>query len=58
MTSQLVGEGKATVAVAKLSLKTSQTYLLQGGRTQLNGNVLELPIPLRAEVTDHVWVLI
>lgn len=32
--------------------------LLQSGCTQLNGNVLELPVPLSAEVTDHVRVLV
>lgn len=33
-------------------------HLLQSGRAQFNGNVLELPVPLRAEVADHVRVLV
>lgn len=37
---------------------TAGTHLLQRGRAQLNGDVLELPVPLRAEVPDHVRVLV
>lgn len=33
-------------------------HLLQGGSAQLDSDVLELPVPLRAEVADHVRVLI
>ena len=34
------------------------THLLQCGRAQLDGDVLELPVPLGAEVADHVRVLV
>lgn len=37
---------------------TRGAHLLQSGRAQLDGDVLELPVPLRAEVTDHVRVLV
>ena len=33
-------------------------YLLKWGSTQLNGNVLELAVPLGAEVADDIWVLV
>lgn len=33
-------------------------HLLQRGRAQLDGDVLELPVPLGAEVADHIWVLV
>lgn len=36
----------------------SWTHLLQGGCAQLDGNVLELPVPLRTEVTDHVGMFV
>lgn len=54
---------EAPVAVPKLSLtpstrKGSQTYLLQGGCTQFNGDVLELPVLLCAKVADDIRVLI
>lgn len=33
-------------------------HLLQGGSAELDGDVLELPVPLRAEIADHVRVLV
>lgn len=33
-------------------------HLLQGGSAELDGDVLELPVPLCAEVADHVRVLV
>lgn len=33
-------------------------YLLKRGSTQLYGDVLELAVPLGAEVTDNIWMLI
>lgn len=34
------------------------SHLLQRGSAELNGDVLELPVLLRAEVADHVGMLI
>lgn len=45
-------------ACAKLWRGSCERHLLKRGGAQLDGDVLELPVPLRAEVADDVGVLV